>query len=206
MPARGRPRSPDIERRIIQVAQLFFAHRVFDEVAMDEIAREAGTSKSTIYLYFRSKQELFNAALDSLLAQLPPATELTRTSADGLISEQLLIVARRVNQLLSSIAFELIRRTLASNISTSIRVRIWKAAGLPYFEAITDYLVAQADRGALTLSDARSATSMFIGLIAGGKALHSQLSGSSFCFIEEDNLREAVELFVRGHTANGTLQ
>ena len=206
MPARGRPRSPDIERRIIQVAQLFFAQRAFGDVPMDEIAGEAGTSKATIYLYFRSKQELFTAALDDLLAQLPPATELTRTSSGDLISQQLLIVAMRVNQLLSSMSFELIRRTLASNISAPLRQRIWRTAGLPYVEAISDYLLIQADRGLLTINDAKSSASLFIRLVAGGKALHSQLSGSSFGFIEEHNLREAVELFVRGHTADGTLQ
>jgi AcrR family transcriptional regulator len=200
-PARGRPRNPDIARRIVQVAQLFFARRGFDDVAMDEIARQAGTSKSTIYFYFRDKQELFKAAVDDLLLQLPPAADLTPAGSDASISEHLLVVAKRINQLLSSLSFELVRRTLASEITAPLRERIWKTAGLPYFEAINDYLAAQADRGALSLKDTRSAASLFIALIAGGKALHSQLSGSSFGFIEEDHLREAVALFVKGHAA-----
>ena len=168
---------------------------------MGEMARHAGTSKATIYFYFRSKQELFKAALDDLLSRLPAATELVPASSDESISEQLLVVAKRVNHLLSSMSFELVRRTLASDIAAPLRERIWKAAGLPYFEAINGYLLVQADRGALNLKDSRSAASLFIALIAGGKALHSQLSGSSFGFIEEDHLREAVELFIKGHTA-----
>ena len=198
-PPRGRPRNPDIEKRVVQVAQLFFAERGFDDVTMREVARHAGASKATIYFYFPSKQELFKAALDDLLSRLPAATALVPASSEESISEQLLVVAKRVNQLLSSMSFELVRRTLASDIAAPLRERIWKAAGLPYFEAINDYLLVQADRGALNLKDSRSAASLFIALIAGGKALHSQLSGSSFGFIEEDHLREAVELFIKGH-------
>ena len=201
-PRKGRPRNPDITRRIVQVAQLFFARRGFDDVAMEEIARQADTTKSTIYFYFRSKQELFDAALDDLLLQLPPASDLMPPISIGeSISEQLMVVAKRVNRLLSSMSFELVRRTLASNICTPLRERIWKAAGLPYFEAINDFLLVQGDRGALSLKDTRSAAKMFIALIAGGKALHSQLSGSSFGFIEEDHLHAAVELFIKGHSA-----
>jgi AcrR family transcriptional regulator len=166
---------------------------------MSEVARQAGASKATVYFYFTSKQELFKAALDDLLSRLPAATALVPASSEESISEQLLVVAKRVNQLLSSMSFELVRRTLASDIAAPLRERIWKAAGLPYFEAINDYLLVQADRGALNLKDSRSAASLFIALIAGGKALHSQLSGSSFGFIEEDHLREAVELFIKGH-------
>ena len=198
-PKKGRPRNPEIKRRIVQVAQLSFAKRGFDDVAMEEIARQADTTKSTIYFYFRSKQELFDMALDDLLLQLPPASDLMPVSFGESISEQLMVVARRVHRLLSSMSFDLVRRTLASNIATPSRERIWKAAGLPYFEAIKDFLLVQGDRGALSLKDARSAAKLFIALIAGGKVLHSQLSGSSFGFTEEDHLREAVELFVRGH-------
>ena len=198
---RGRPRNADIERRILQVAQLFFAQRGFDDVAMDDIARESGTTKSTVYTHYRSKQALAKAALDDLLARLPPATDLTPAGSDDPIREQLLVVARRVNTLLSSMSFELLRRTLASDITTPLRERIWNTAVRPYFEAISDYLLVQAGRGALVLEDGRSATSLFVALIAGGKALHSQLSGSSFGFIEEDHLREAVELFIKGHSA-----
>lgn len=202
---RGRPRSPEIERRVLRVAQAFIAGCGLDGVAMNEIAWKAGTSKATIYLHFRSKQDLFEAALEDLLTQLPPATQLTPHGSSEPIADQLLAIAKQVNQLLSSASFQLFRRALASNIPTPLRERIWKRAGLPYLQAIEDYLLVQASRGLLELKDSRSAASWFLALVAGGEALRSQWSGSSFGLIEDDDLREAVRLFIRGHTPQPTL-
>ena len=198
-PSRGRKKPPHLERQILQVAQLFFAKRGFDDVAMDDIAREANTSKTTIYAYFGNKQKLFKAALEDLLGQLPPAATLTESGAEAPFPEQLMVVANRIDQLLSSMSFDLVRRTLASDITAPMRDRIWKSTVLPYLDAIHDWLVAQASGGALKLKDPRSSASLFIALIAGGKALHSQLGGSSFGFIEEDHIHQAVELFLDAH-------
>ena len=198
-PRRGRPRDPAIARRIIEGAQFLFATRAFDAVAMNDIASRAGTCKSTIYFYFRDKQELFDAALDDLLAQLPAAIDLIPAQSHESVHEQLLGVAHRVRNLLASVTFELIQRTLASNIAAPARERIWTAAGYPYVEAITGYLRAQAERGALRLADARSAAALFITLIVGGRALGSQLNVSSFGFSQDDHLSAAVGLFIRAH-------
>lgn len=168
---------------------------------MDEIRREAGTSKTTVYLYFRSKQDLFNAALEDLLAQLPPATDLAPEVSNDPIEEELLVIARRVNRLLSSASFEFVRCALASNIPTPLRERIWTTAGLPYFQAIDDYLFVQDRRGILDLPDSRSATCLFLALIAGGDALRLRWAGATFGLVEDDYLRDAVQMFVRRHAA-----
>lgn len=114
--ARGRRKTPGIEQKILQVAQLFFARRGFDDVGMNDIAREAGLSKTTLYAYFRGKQDLFKAALDELLARLPPPAELAAGSEHQQVPEQLLDIARRLDALLSSMSFDLVRRTLTSDI------------------------------------------------------------------------------------------
>ena len=46
---------------IIESARKFFADRDFDEVSMDEIAKDIGLGKSTLYLYFKNKEALFFA-------------------------------------------------------------------------------------------------------------------------------------------------
>jgi TetR/AcrR family fatty acid metabolism transcriptional regulator len=48
---------------IIDAARSVFARRGFALATMDEIAKEAGIAKGTIYLYFRSKTEVYKAVL-----------------------------------------------------------------------------------------------------------------------------------------------
>jgi len=194
-----------MQGRILRVAQALFATRGFDGVAMEEIQREAGTSRATIYVHFASKQELFKAALEDLLAKLPPASDLAPEVSGRPIAEELLDIAKRLNHLLSSASFELVRRALASDIPTPLRERIWNTAGRPYFQAIDDYLFVQARRGMLTLQDSRSAASLFLALVAGGESIRLQWTGASLGLVEDDYLREAVEMFVERHAAQPTL-
>ncbi len=46
---------------IINAARKLIADRDFDEISMDEIAREIGLGKSTLYLYFKNKESLYFA-------------------------------------------------------------------------------------------------------------------------------------------------
>ncbi|MBN2735225.1 MAG: TetR/AcrR family transcriptional regulator [Methanomicrobiaceae archaeon] len=46
---------------ILDAAERLFFSRSYDEVSMDEIAREVELNKATIYLYFKNKETLFAA-------------------------------------------------------------------------------------------------------------------------------------------------
>ena len=45
--------------KIVEAARKLFYKFGFKKVSMDEIAREAGVTKKTVYTYFSSKEELF---------------------------------------------------------------------------------------------------------------------------------------------------
>jgi len=61
---------PDVsnERKvqIIHAAEGVFTRKGFDQARMDDIAEETGLSKGTLYLYFKSKDELIIAILDRI--------------------------------------------------------------------------------------------------------------------------------------------
>lgn len=59
-----------IERteQILQAAMTVFAQRGFHESRMDDIAEHAGVSKGTLYLYFKSKDEIISAMLEAFFA------------------------------------------------------------------------------------------------------------------------------------------
>jgi AcrR family transcriptional regulator len=48
-------------RQIVEGARQVFLTQGFDAASMGEIARVAGVSKGTLYVYFKSKEELFEA-------------------------------------------------------------------------------------------------------------------------------------------------
>lgn len=54
-----------IQRRntIIDAAELVFFKRGIENASMDEVAQEAELSKGTLYLYFKSKEELYRAII-----------------------------------------------------------------------------------------------------------------------------------------------
>ncbi len=46
---------------IINATRKLIGHKDFDEISMDEIAKEIGLGKSTLYLYFKNKESLYFA-------------------------------------------------------------------------------------------------------------------------------------------------
>src|SRR5512140_2316913 len=62
--------------QIIDAALDAFSENGFAAAKLDDIARRAGVSKGTIYLYFESKEELFKAVVnDTMGAQLRSAEQ-----------------------------------------------------------------------------------------------------------------------------------
>lgn len=64
---RGRPaagQDPVKRKQIIEGARRVFINLGFDATSMNDITREAGVSKGTIYVYFANKEELFEALID----------------------------------------------------------------------------------------------------------------------------------------------
>lgn len=94
---------------IVKAARKTFLARGFDGASMDLIALTAGVSKRTVYNRFRSKEELFGAAIeetcrnlvpvnvDDIEASLPPAEfirELSRQFLEGVLQPEAVSLRR----------------------------------------------------------------------------------------------------------------
>ncbi len=55
--------SAEIGARIVGVAERIFLRSGFSRVLMDDLARELGMSKKTLYAHFASKEALLRAVL-----------------------------------------------------------------------------------------------------------------------------------------------
>jgi len=64
---------------ILAAARTLFGHYGYRRTSIDDIAQEAGIAKGTVYLYFKSKEEIFRALsqqlLDHVLAHAEEAAE-----------------------------------------------------------------------------------------------------------------------------------
>jgi AcrR family transcriptional regulator len=70
--ARGRPRSPETDGRILRATLRQLAEEGYSRMSVDAIAAEAGTTKPTIYRRWPGKEALAVAALEHLQAQGAP--------------------------------------------------------------------------------------------------------------------------------------
>ena len=63
------------EKQIIEAAKNLFNKFGFKKVTMDEIAKEAGVTKRTVYAYFKSKEELFQVIVNEELLNMKKIVE-----------------------------------------------------------------------------------------------------------------------------------
>jgi len=55
----------EVREQLVQAARLVFVRYGYKKTALDDIARESRKGKSTIYYYFKSKDEIFKAVIDA---------------------------------------------------------------------------------------------------------------------------------------------
>jgi AcrR family transcriptional regulator len=74
-PARRRIRLETDQRRaqLLELAKASFSTRSYDEVSIDDLAREARISKGLLYHYFPTKRDLYVAGLSEIASELVAA-------------------------------------------------------------------------------------------------------------------------------------
>jgi AcrR family transcriptional regulator len=88
---------PDVsearKQQIINAATVVFARQGFHEARMEDIAREAGLSKGTLYLYFQSKDDIIAGLLDHFYRRGLQDLQMIQ-GYEGSIADLLLLITR----------------------------------------------------------------------------------------------------------------
>ena len=83
-PRRRTARGEATEQRILDAAGECFAERGFQQARFEDIAKRAGVSRSLLYAYFDSKEDLLRSvrdrALDGWRAAVQPAIDAATTA------------------------------------------------------------------------------------------------------------------------------
>ena len=149
-------------RQIMEGARRLFLSQGFDTASMNAIAQQAGVSKGTLYVYFKSKEDLFEAILEEQCA------EQAQQLCDFDMDEDIKVVLTRLGR-------ELVRFLCLPGIVPSLRTVIAIADRMPELGAkfylagpgrgiasLKAYFEAQVTAGVLKPHDCEIAAAQFI--------------------------------------------
>ncbi|HXX04928.1 MAG TPA: TetR/AcrR family transcriptional regulator [Xanthobacteraceae bacterium] len=150
-------------RQIIDGARAVFLSKGFDAASMNDIARAAGVSKGTLYVYFNDKEQLFDAIVaQECEAQAEGIFDLDPADHD---------VGAVLTRLGVAYVEFLCRPEKASAIRTVIAIADrMPEVGRKFYEAgpargiarLADYLAAQVAAGVLVIEDCQIAAAQFM--------------------------------------------
>src|SRR5512144_2129197 len=86
---RWKRRSEARPGELVEAALALFSQRGFAATRLEDVAARAGVSKGTVYLYFESKEQLFEAVLRQAVAPNLDRLEALVRSFDGTTEELL---------------------------------------------------------------------------------------------------------------------
>src|SRR5262245_32484016 len=150
-------------RQILDGARAVFLSQGFDAASMGEIARAAGVSKGTLYVYFESKEELFEAIVHKQCEA--QAEGLFDLNTDG---EDVETVLTRLG--IGFVGF-LCQPDKASPLRTVIAIADrMPEIGKKFYESgpacgiamLAAYIKRQVDAGVLTVEDCEVAAAQFL--------------------------------------------
>jgi len=203
------PEAPDAgpepakRRQILDGARRVFLADGFDGASMSDIARVAGVSKGTLYVYFDSKESLFEALIREDREQQAERFVFPIGAADP---RETLTAFGRV--LLAKITqperMALLRIVIAATTKFPNLGRAFYDSGPRYGETrLAEHMDAWRASGALQFDDSRVAARHFLGLCKSGvfTACLFGLSDSASPEALAEAVDHAVEAFVRAYGA-----
>ncbi len=88
-------RDPDSKKRLIlAAARRLLVERGFQDIVLDDIAEEAGVAKGTLFLHYKSKEDMFSAVFADLVDGL--GLELDALLKTGIEGKDLLVATAKV--------------------------------------------------------------------------------------------------------------
>lgn len=195
---------PAKRRQIIDGARALFLERGFDSASMGEIAKRAGVSKGTLYVYFENKEQLFCAImeeerrmhLDRLIA-LDPEADLRETLiAFGKALVTFILKTKTVAAMRAAIA-------IAERMPEVGRA-FYGRGPATMIQTMAGFLDRMVERGALSIDDTRLAANQLLDLYQTG-LVRPALFGlepppEEFDARVERVVTAAVDLFLKAHT------
>ena len=200
-------RRPDARPEEILVAALHvFGEHGFARARLEDVARRAGVSKGTLYLYFPSKEELFRAMVRARVVTTLAAAEQRIDAHSGTAREQLVSLAQSM--------WQTIRKDEMARISRLVQFELGNFPELARFyfqEVITRArrLVETILRRGIEAGEFRPVNARFAARMLPSMLVHSSQAQCFFAKFEPEPLTDeqiidgVVDLYLNGVVATG---
>jgi AcrR family transcriptional regulator len=152
---------------ILQAAERVFQKWGLNKTTMEDIASEAGKGKSTLYYYYKSKEEIFDAVV---ISEFKKVLEKARKSTGEITSAKEKLIkyfVASIHEMKNKIAaYTIIREEIKRNQNFIEKIRI-------YFEAQEEQFIEEILRSGIeskefnffSINELKTATKTIIGII-----------------------------------------
>ena len=173
----------EIREKIIKAAIDAFSKNGFDRTRMDDVAKTADLSKGTIYLHFKSKEDLFYAICENNLAEAKQQISIIFAKNEDLVSqiERFYEVFRKKKTANERVFFETIAESARN---AELRKALYKQR-LNIFETAVGWVNLQIERGFFRKNI--DANAIAVGLVS----LYDGLTVNKLLGVSEDYNKKA---------------
>lgn len=157
---------PSKRDAILEAAARVFFESGYAAASMDEIAREAGVSKQTVYSHFGAKEALFGAFIRDNCERLLEPILAPEIRAKGPETALAGIARRYLDLILEPRAMALFRTILAeSGRFPELAETFYRSGPLVAIDNLADYLAHLDGEDVLRVGDPRLAARLFFGML-----------------------------------------
>ena len=135
----------EVKEKIVQAAITTFSKYGYDKTRMDDIAESANLGKGTLYLYFKSKEELFYAISENSIKELKEQLSKLFSKKEDLVhdAEKFYDQYRNLIHDSEKVSFEMIAE---SSRNPKLRKALYKQR-MKVYDIVIDYLRRQIEKG-----------------------------------------------------------
>jgi TetR/AcrR family transcriptional regulator, repressor for uid operon len=135
----------EIIEKTVDAAIVTFSKHGYDRTKMDDIAETANLSKGTLYLYFKSKEELFYAISENNIKALKEQLSVLFTKSEDLIldSQKFYVNFRKASEQSDKVFLE----TIAESSRNQRLQEMLYHQRMKVLDIVTEYLKLQIKKG-----------------------------------------------------------
>ncbi len=195
----------DRRAHYLTVALELFVERGFHGVSIDQVVAAAGGSKATLYRYFESKEALFAAIIDDIVATSAPSTIDDELTGADLETGLRLIATTTANGALHPRTIELLQLAVAeARRFPDLAVALFARGPAVNYGRLRTFLVRQAELGTIEVDDPQIAAEQLLGGIVGHQQLRMALGLSAPSGAEiTRRIDAAIASFLTSHRPPG---
>lgn len=158
--ARGRARLA----KILEAATELFLKVGYEQTSIDAILLQSGGSKSTLYAYFPTKEDLFRAVIDSVVDTTDLGAPLDINVNARAVLTEFAVARQRV--VLSARHRSVLRLVIAERERFPDLAQIyWERGPQRSYRQLITYCEALRNREVLAIDDAEEAAEFFVGML-----------------------------------------